>query len=194
MRRLEANFLLRDYGTKVYKILEAADWADREWVARELRSASQCLIDKPDLLAAGVKRSANHFSNSKWLYFDGHLQVTLTECDKGKQIPVHDHGCAEACIVYSGRMLHTLWERVDDGSKEGYAELRKLDERELRRGDVVVVAPPCDIHSFVALEDNTFEIAVIDGPYSPTRHYYKPDQHTYAVQTPKSLGLGDVRR
>src|SRR6185369_8120560 len=112
----------------------------------------------PDLLSLGVKRQGNHIDNSKYLYYDGQLVITLDEFPKGKRVPPHDHGVWEAVGIYRGKISHTVYQRKDDGSKEGYAELEVVDDRFLGDGNTAILAEPADIHSFVSLAESTFSI------------------------------------
>ncbi len=160
--------------------------------AEELRSglleATRKLRAAPNLHSLGVKREGNHISNSKYLFYDGLLQITLDELPHGKKIPPYDHGIWEALIVCSGRFNHTIYERTDDGTVEGHAHLRIIEERIYRPEEVALVVPPTDIHGFTALQgDRTFVMTVIGGQYTPTRHYYQPELKTLVVRTPKAL-------
>jgi hypothetical protein len=78
-----------------------------------------------------------------------------------------------------------VYERKDDGSKEGYADLAVVDDRQLKRGDVSIVAQPAEIHTFVALEEGTYSVTVVGGHYAETRHYYKPEEKSYVTRKPK---------
>ena len=160
---------------------------DRERLRTSLLEAVLPLIERADLLQLGVKREANHITNSKHLYYDGQMSVTLDEFPNGKKIPPHDHGIWEAIIVCTGRMSHTVYERVDDGKVEGYADLRVVEDRVFSPREIAMVVPPAEIHSFTALEDRTFVITVVGGEYKPTRHYYQVESKTYQVRTPKAL-------
>jgi predicted metal-dependent enzyme (double-stranded beta helix superfamily) len=172
-------------------LIEAIDQynADRDSdrLRRGLLQATQPLLTRPDLMKLGTKRQANHIDNSKWLYYDGQLSLTLDEFPKDKLIPPHDHGIWEALILCSGRLSHTVYARADDGKVEGHAELRVVEDVELTRGEITMVVPPGDIHSFKALSDGTFVITIVGGEYSPTRHYYRTEDNTYVVRTPKAL-------
>ena len=160
---------------------------DSDKLRRGLLEATQPLLARPDLMKLGTKRQANHIDNSKWLYYDGQLSLTLDEFPKDKLIPPHDHGIWEALILCSGRLSHTVYARADDGKVEGHAELRVVEDVELTRGEITMVVPPGDIHSFKALSDGTFVITIVGGEYSPTRHYYRTEDNTYVVRTPKAL-------
>lgn len=70
---------------------------------------------------------------------------------------------------------------------KGHAELRMTEDVTLVPGQITMVVPPSDIHSFRALEHNTFVITIVGGEYSVTRHYYKTEDNTYTVRTPRAL-------
>jgi dTDP-4-dehydrorhamnose 3,5-epimerase-like enzyme len=89
--------------------------------------------------------------------------------------------------MYSGRLSHTVYERTDDGRREGHAALRIVDDRVLERGDVALMIPPIEIHSFKALTDDTFVLVVVDGQYKPDRHFYRPEEQTYVLATPQAM-------
>jgi predicted metal-dependent enzyme (double-stranded beta helix superfamily) len=105
-----------------------------------MRAPLAKVLARPDLLSLGVKREGNHIDNSKYLYYDGQLIMTLDEFPKGKKIPPHDHGVWEALAIYKGRVAHTVYERHDDGSVPGYADLSVIDDRVLGAGDISMVS------------------------------------------------------
>ncbi len=155
-------------------------------ISAGMRGPMAKVLACPDLTSLGVKREGNHIDNSKYLYYDGQLIITLDEFPKGKTIPPHDHGVWEALCIYKGRVSHTVYTRHDDGSVEGFADLSVLEDRELGAGDISVVAQPAEIHGFTALEDGTFSVTVVGGPYAAERHYFKPDQKTCVKRRPKA--------
>jgi predicted metal-dependent enzyme (double-stranded beta helix superfamily) len=158
---------------------------DSTRLIRALQAPLKRIVAQPDLLQLGVKRQGNHIDNSKYLYYDGQLVISLDEFPKGKRIPPHDHGVWEALAVYRGSFDHTVYERKDDGAKEGYADLAVVDDRRLAPGDVAIVAPPAEIHAFTALEEGTYSITVVGGHYAEFRHYFNPDDKTCVVRKPK---------
>ena len=160
------------HGMNGAKLLESL----REPIGRILAS---------DLSAAGVKREGNHIDESRYLYYDGDISITFDHMPEGKDIPPHDHGVWEALAVYSGRLSHTVYDRRDDGSKEGYAELEVIDDRVLQPGDIAIVAPPAEIHGFTAQTDDTWTVTVVGGPYKLDRVYYKPEENAYFMANPK---------
>lgn len=180
----------------VRAVMQVIDQAgnDPEKLRAGLDEATRGLRHRPDLLELGTKRQANHIDNSKYLYYDGEMSITLDQMPKGKVIPPHDHGIWEALVVCRGRLQHSVYERVDDGNVEGHAELRTVEDRVFQPDEVALVVPPSEIHSFEALDDETFVITVVGGKYSPKRHYYNVDKQSYVVATPgahrKSGALG----
>jgi predicted metal-dependent enzyme (double-stranded beta helix superfamily) len=172
-------------------VIAAIERFDRDHDNQALRGglleATQGLLKRPDLLKLGTKRQANHIANSKYLYFDGQVSMTLDEFPKGKRIPPHDHGIWEAIVVCRGRLHHTVYERADDGKVAGHADLRVVEDSELGPGEVTMVVPPAEIHSFEAQTDGTYVITIVGGEYSPLRHYYQVEEKTYVVRTPAAL-------
>src|SRR3954468_746494 len=75
---------------------------DSDALREGLLRATRALVVRPDLLKLGAKRQANHIDNSRFLYYDGQLSLTLDEFPKDKVIPPHDHGIWEALVVCSG--------------------------------------------------------------------------------------------
>jgi predicted metal-dependent enzyme (double-stranded beta helix superfamily) len=152
-----------------------------------LLGAIRPLVQCPDLFSLGTKRPGNHIDNSKYLYYDGQLSVTLDEFPNGKFIPPHDHGVWEALVLCAGALQHTSYKRIDDGSIEGRAELRVAEETQMNIGEIAMVVPPSDIHSFKAMAEGTFVITIVGGEYAHKRHYYNPGDDTYVIRTPKAL-------
>ena len=152
-----------------------------------LVAALMPVISRPDLHELGAIRKGNHITNTKYLYYDGDLCVTLDEFPKDKFIPPHDHGVWEAILLVKGAMRHTVYERVDNRQIDGHAKLKPAEELIMRPGDIAMVMPPDDIHSFTALEDGTFGITIVGGEYSMRRHYFNLTNDTYVIRAPKGM-------
>ncbi len=155
---------------------------DQTALISAIKSPISELTKRDDLLDLGIPRQGNNVAFSKYLYFDGQLSIILFEVPKGKTIPPHDHGVWEGFCVYRGRIRHKVYRRADDGSVDGYAQLETVDDDILGPGDVVIVAPPADIHSFTALEDGTLGLTIVNGAYKDERHYYRPETNSYVVK------------
>jgi hypothetical protein len=78
-----------------------------------------------------------------------------------------------------------VYERTDDGTGDGKATLRVVDDRILVPGDTALVAPPADIHSFMATADGTWGITVAAGTYHEQRSYYDPENGTVVKKRPR---------
>ena len=75
-----------------------------------LVTALKPVVQREDLFELGAIRKGNHISNTKYLYYDGDLCLTLDEFPKGKFIPPHDHGVWEAIFLVRGTMQHTVYD------------------------------------------------------------------------------------
>ena len=159
---------------------------DRNALIAAIKAPIAELAKRPDLLELGIPRQGNNVDFSQYLYFDGQLSILIFEVPKGKTIPAHDHGVWEAFCVYKGQVRHKIYMRVDDGSVDGYADLETVDDGAMTEGDVVIVAPPADIHSFTALQEGTLGLTVVNGAYSEQRRYYQPESNSYVVKKPSN--------
>jgi predicted metal-dependent enzyme (double-stranded beta helix superfamily) len=179
---------IRTCAARMIRTVEAYERdGDSAKLRQGLLDATLPVAQRPDLYKLGVKRQANHIENAKWLYYDDQLTLEIDEFPKGKFIPPHDHGVWEALVLCSGALKHTVYERVDDRSVEGHSELKVIEEVVMKVGDIAMVVPPSDIHSFEAQTEGTFVLTIVGGEYSPLRHYYNLRNNTYAVRTPKAL-------
>lgn len=177
------DYTVRDLAQEVQRLV-SVHGCDGPKLLEGLREPLQKILSR-DLTAAGVKRQGNHIDESKYLYYDGEMSITFDHLPKDKYIPPHDHGVWEAMAIYSGELKHVVYDRTDDGSKEGYAELKVVDDRVLGRNDICMVAPPTEIHSFTALTDDTWSVTIVGGRYKDDRAYYKPEKNSYVRRNPK---------
>ena len=146
-----------------------------------LLEAVKPFIARPDLFSLGVKRPGNHIDNSKYVYYDGELSITIDQLPQGLIVPPHDHGVWEALCLIKGRLRHVVYDRLDDGSVNGHAELKTIENKVYTPGELAMVMPPAEIHSFEALEPETFICTIVGGNYKLTRHYYNADKNTYVI-------------
>ena len=159
--------------------------ADAPSFIEKLATPIRRLMARPDFFDIGVKRQSNHTGDgSKWLYYDGQTSMVVDYLPVGRKIPAHDHGVWEACIVAKGSLSHAKYLRTDDGTKEGHATLDVLEDRIMTAGDAVMLAPPTEIHSFFAVEDDTYFVTVMGGPYKLFRNYFNPAEKTVTVRAP----------
>ena len=149
------------------------------------------LLARPDLPELGVKRDGNHTGDSLWLYYDHELSIMIARMPKGVSIPVHNHGTWEVVAVYQGEIKYTMYERADDMSKPGYADLKVVDDRIMKKSDISVCPPPPhDVHGFTALSDDLMIMAIVGGNFAPVRQYYQPDKKSYVERGQQEWRLG----
>jgi predicted metal-dependent enzyme (double-stranded beta helix superfamily) len=156
-------------------------------LALALKDPVAGLVKRDDLLTVGAPRQGNNVASSQYLYFDGELSILLFEVPIDRIIPPHDHGIWEAFCTYRGKVSHKTMRRIDDESVDGYAELETISEDILGPGDLAIIAPPADIHSFTALEQGSLGLSIANGPYKQERHYYQPEKNTYVVKSPTNF-------
>ena len=138
------------------------------------------LAQEKNLLDIGLPREGNHVSQSNWLYYDGEIGILTARCPADVGVPVHNHGTWEVVGVYKGELAYRLFNRLDDGSRDGYADLQIVEDGVMRAGEFSVCPlPPHDIHGFQARNDDTWMIAVVHGEFAEERLYFDPDKKSY---------------
>jgi predicted metal-dependent enzyme (double-stranded beta helix superfamily) len=70
---------------------------------------------------------------------DHTLAVFAASWLPGRGVPPHDHGTWAIVVGVDGREKNVFWERVDDRSRPGYAEVRQIGEKVFGSGDVLVM-------------------------------------------------------
>jgi predicted metal-dependent enzyme (double-stranded beta helix superfamily) len=77
---------------------------------------------------------------------DHSLAVFAISWLPGRGTPPHDHGVWGIVVGVDGSEKNVFWERTDDRSRPGYAELRKIGEKSFAAGEVVAM-PTGTIHN-----------------------------------------------
>jgi predicted metal-dependent enzyme (double-stranded beta helix superfamily) len=148
----------------------------------EIQAAIQRLLKQPFLFQAGQKRPSAHADAACMLYFDPGLMIAMAQSHSGQTETPHNHGVWLATAVYEGEVLYRGFERVDDRSRMGHADLRIVEDRVLRAGDVALTPPPPhDIHETVSLTQNTMMV-VTGGNFAVLRDYYDVKEKRYATR------------
>lgn len=59
----------------------------------------------------------------------------------GRGAPPHNHGTWAVVAGVDGPEENGFWDRIDDGSREGYAEISKRAEKSFYEGEVIALEP-----------------------------------------------------
>ncbi|MFM0004689.1 cysteine dioxygenase family protein [Paraburkholderia dipogonis] len=118
---------------------------------------------------------------------DHTLAVFAVSWLPGRGIPPHDHGTWAIVGGVDGPEKNVFWERTDDRTRPGYAELRQSGERVFRPGDVLAM-PSGTIHSVCNESDHvTLSLHVYGKHVNFTdRSQFDPDRRR---ETPFILKL-----
>ena len=142
----------------------------------------QQLGERTDLLDQGFELPPGNSVRVRQLHLEPDDTLTLNMGLFRKDQPtietteMHSHGTWGVFCCYRGREWYGLWERVDTGEREGYAELTQLEYRLFSPGDFTVMTdPPADIHTHSPIDEEFWLIAMF-GNHSAMakRHYYSP--------------------
>jgi predicted metal-dependent enzyme (double-stranded beta helix superfamily) len=115
-----------------------------------------------------------------WLLYrdlDGSLAFSSLVVSPGRQTPVHDHLAWGLVGLYRGTQDEDVFERVDDASVDGRAELTLTEKRDLVEGDFYELFPENDIHRVRTTSDVTsvsLHLLGIDNGCI-WRHRFEPD-------------------
>lgn len=120
---------------------------------------------------------------------DGWTLVKVRFTAPREPAPVHEHRAWYVLRVINGRERYTEYERLDDGMREGYAELRKGPTRLLAPGDVLMTTGPV-IHLHEDYQGETVDELMLLGEnpgQSPFRRF-DPEARTTFVSEPRKYG------
>ncbi len=110
---------------------------------------------------------------------DHTLFVTAISWLPGRGAPAHDHGSWAVVVGVDGPEKNTFWQRTDDGTRAGYADLRKIGEKVFDAGDVLAL-PAGTIHSVVNETARTTLSFHVYGKHlnHANRSQYDPEKKT----------------
>ena len=104
---------------------------------------------------SGLWRDARHYETDREQGFGAHLlheepdhslAVFAASWLPGRGAPPHDHGVWAIVVGIDGSERNVFYERTDDRSRPGYAELQPIGEQVVRPGEVLAM-PSGTIHS-----------------------------------------------
>lgn len=128
---------------------------DRQRVVEQLTPLTEKVVWDDGLFDERYRGEPEN-GRRRYLYHeepDGSLQVYMVEFAPGMPTPVHDHLTWGLIGICGGQQRTTRYERADDGSQEGRADLRLIDDSVLERGVVYPLLPPNDIHRIETVGD-----------------------------------------
>jgi predicted metal-dependent enzyme (double-stranded beta helix superfamily) len=120
----------------------------------------------------------------QWLLFrskDADLSLFSLVVPGWRSTPVHDHLAWGLVGLYRGEQAETVFRRLDDGSREGVAELQTVGRNMLQRGGIYDLIPPDgDIHSVVTIgEEPSVSIHLLANDAGCIwRHAFDPPTRT----------------
>jgi hypothetical protein len=152
-------------------------------IAEELRS----LAKRPGLVSEERLQNLHGATAAATIIAEGEdgSALMLARFPAENPTPVHNHDSWAVICVVEGRDRHIKWERTDDGSVEGRAEIHIVEERELEPGDVEFLdEPPGDIHSQQGIDGDAWELVYFgSNPLPKTRTYFDPDTGTISYSS-----------
>ena len=151
----------------------------------EIAAKMQELAKRPYLFEMGKWRAPSPGGNTMGSYRlhaepDNTLILSESRFSHEQPTPVHTHSTRGVLCGYQGVDRYVQYDRVDDGSKEGYAELKEVINRTLTRGDAVWwLEYPHDIHQQQALGDEPSWELLLMGKSTGgiERLHFEPEQN-----------------
>jgi len=81
------------------------------------------------------------------------ISLYLNVLRRGKRIPPHNHTTWACVAAVEGTEHNTLYDRLDDGSVAGKAEIRERETQAISPGDAIAMLPD-DIHAVEIRDDD----------------------------------------
>ncbi|MEM7334893.1 MAG: cysteine dioxygenase family protein [Chloroflexota bacterium] len=143
---------LKTFIDKVNEIRTTAE--SPESAVAQIRPYFATLLNDPNWLPEKYQLPAEGESGmggktGMWLLYrsgDGGLAFSALVLAPGTKTPVHNHLAWGLVGLYKGLQSEVVFDRTDDGSKEGFADLAVKETNELTPGDFYELMPENDIH------------------------------------------------
>ena len=141
---------------------------DKSWLPEEYQ--------QPAFLEGGMGRKTG-----MWLLYrsgDGGLAFSALVLSPGTKTPVHNHLAWGLVGLYKGLQSEVVFERTDDGSQDGHAQLKVSEENKLVPGDFYELMPENDIHQVETTSDEVSVSLHLLGNDNGCiwRHQFKPEE------------------
>jgi predicted metal-dependent enzyme (double-stranded beta helix superfamily) len=129
---------------------------DREIIAKVRPLARRLALSKSWLKPAHYECNAEQGFGVHLLHeeADHTLAVFAVSWLPGRGAPPHNHGTWAVVAGVDGPEENAFWDRLDDGKREGFAEITKRAEKAFTEGEVVALEPD-HIHSVMNRTDAT---------------------------------------
>lgn len=151
----EKNYVIEDFVKDVLKIIavESDEGRILEKVAPlAQRAARDDSLIRDDMYLAdpelGFGSTLLHSES------DDSLFIVVDSWLPGRGVRPHNHGTWAIVVAADGTEHNTFWERIDDGTRENHAELRKISERKISVGEAIGMKSG-EIHSVENRTDTT---------------------------------------
>ena len=118
-------------------------------------------------------------SNVLYVGEDNSLFIVAVSWLPGRGAPPHNHGTWAVVVGVDGPEKNVFWKRLDDGLRDGYAELKQAEEKVFADGDVLAL-PDGWIHSVHNDTDRTTLSFHVYGHHlnHTGRSQFDPDSNT----------------
>ncbi|KTD20281.1 putative Cupin region protein [Legionella lansingensis] len=124
---------------------------------------------------------------SSWLIHeekDHTLAINLVTWEPGREIIPHDHQTWGVVGSVNGTEKNYFWTRLDDGSKSGYADIRREKAAIIRQAGEVICFMPNDIHSVI---NESTDVAISLHVYGKNLNYTGRSQFDPIKKTVQSF-------
>lgn len=170
---------LDDYVATVRDLFQRHN-GERDTLVREISPLMERFLWTDDLLDPQYELAVEG-ARTRWIYHsaeDGSLQIYMVEFTPHTPTPVHDHTTWGLIGIWGGQQLTRRYERLDDGSVDGRAELRLTHDEVYERGVVYPLVPPTDIHQIETVSPtSSFSLHVLGLEFNNV------DRHVFDVET-----------
>ena len=160
----------------------------------EIAQRMRVLSSRDDLFDRGEWKEPTPGGNTIGSYRlsgepDETLILSISQFSHERPTPVHTHNTWGVICGYRGSDRYEGWERVDDCSRPGYAELRLVVDRDLERGDSLYWREyPRDIHRQQAYNQPSWELLLMGKSTRgiPRLHFEPRENRVWEVPPPAS--------
>ncbi|MDX1366168.1 hypothetical protein [Pseudomonas sp.] len=137
--------------------------ADRGWLRADMYSADPAL---------GFGTTLLHVEDDQSLF------VVVDSWLPGRGVPPHDHDTWAVVVGVDGLERNIFWQRLDDATRPGYAELQRIGEQCIAPGQALAM-PSGSIHSVINETPRTSLSFHVYGRHlnHTARRQFDPEHH-----------------